>query len=385
MPVLAALVGLVLILGVLWDTFETVVLPRRVARRVRIARAFYGLTWPPWSALARRIADEGRREAFLSYYGPLSLLGLLVVWALTLLVGFALLQWSLGPNVATADGQSDFGTDLYMSGTTLFTLGLGDVTPRSGPARALVVAEVGTGFGFLALVIAYLPVLYQSFSARETNVSLLDGRAGTPPSAAELLRRNLRDGRVDTLERLLYDWERWSADLLETNLSYPALAYYRSQHEKQSWICALTVVLDACALVLTVCDGRLAQQAQFTFAMARHAAGDLSQVFGTEPRQLEPDRLPPAAARRLWDVVYEIGPELPRRPDADQYLGRLRDEYEPYVAALAAYFLSDLPPWLPDENAHDNWEVTAWGILPHVQLPGPGNEPGTGTHASTRA
>ena len=205
------------------------------------------LTWRPYAAVARRIGDDARREAYLSFYGPLSLVLLVGVWAFVLVLGFGVLHW--------ADGQGDFGTDLYLSGTTFFTLGLGDVVPNSGMARALTVIEAGTGFGFLALVIGYLPIVYQMFARREMNVSLLDQRAGSPPSAAELLRRNVDSGDLSLLIQLLHDWEIWLADLLENHLSYPALAYFRSQHENQSWVAALAVILDVCAVGLA-CGGR---------------------------------------------------------------------------------------------------------------------------------
>jgi hypothetical protein len=327
---------------------------------------FYLLSWRPWAAIGRRIPAGGGRETYLSYYGPLSLLLLLVAWAVTLLFGFALLQWSVGSSVSAPEGAADFGTDLYLSGTTFFTLGLGDVVPRTPLARAFVVAEVGMGFAFLALVIGYLPILYQTFSARETNVSLLDERAGTPPTAAELLRRNVCDGRLDLVEGFLRDWEHWAASLLESHLSYPVLAYYRSQHERQSWVGALTVVLDACALVMAVGTKHQARQARLTFAIARHAAGDLSQVFGTPPHVAARDRLPPQDVARVWDILDSVG--VPRPPaDAVRALAKLREDYEPYVAALADYLLVDLPPWLPAPDAHDNWEITAWGILPHEE------------------
>src|SRR6266566_4903321 len=193
----AILVGLALIATGLWDAFETVVLPRRVSRRVRLARVFYRLTWRPYATYARRIGDDARRETYLSFYGPLSLVLLVGVWAFVLVLGFGVLIW--------ADGQGDFGTDLYLSGTTFFTLGLGDVVPHSGVARVLTVTEAGTGFGFLALVIGYLPIVYQMFARREMNVSLLDQRAGSPPTAAELLRRNVKAGDVSSLIQLLYD------------------------------------------------------------------------------------------------------------------------------------------------------------------------------------
>jgi hypothetical protein len=336
---------------------------------VRIARLFYMWTWRPVAAVARRIQDSARRETFLSFFGPLSLIMLIVVWAVCLVLGFALVQFAAGSAWSTPGGASaDFATDVYASGTTFFTLGLGDVVPQSSLARGLVVAEVGTGFAFLALVISYLPILYQSFSAREKTVSLLDGRAGTPPSATELVRRNVCDGRLDILEGLLHDWERWSADLLETHLSYPVLAYYRSQHEKQSWVGALTVVLDACALVMTIANGRPARQAQFTYAIARHAAGDLSQVFGTRPQPPPVERLASAEAAQVWQALERSGLRVPSDERARDHLKGLREAYEPYVAALAEYLLMDLPRWVSEPGAYDDWEVTAWGTLPRLEL-----------------
>ncbi|MGH2518036.1 MAG: potassium channel family protein, partial [Ktedonobacterales bacterium] len=282
MTVIAAIFALVLIVTVLWDAFETIILPRRVRRRLRLTRVIYRLTWMPWSAFARRL--RGVRETALSLYGPLALLLLLAIWAVMLILGFGLLQWALGSRLISPVGHTTFGTDLYMSGTTFFTLGLGDVVPVSTPARAITVVESGTGFAFLALVIGYLPILYQAFSRREVVISLLDARAGSPPTAAELLRRNAERGSEAALTNLLADWERWSAELLESHLSYPSLGYFRSQHENQSWLASLTAILDVCALVLTGVEELPKLQARLTFAMARHAAVDLSQVFGVVTR-----------------------------------------------------------------------------------------------------
>src|SRR5262249_8170043 len=167
---------------------------------------FYRSTWKPFSTLARRIRSSRRREMFLSFFGPLSLLMLLSVWALGLIAGFAILQWALGLPLNVSRGPGGFPAYFYLSGTTFFTLGLGDVTPLTPAGRTLTVIESGVGFGFLALIIGYLPVIYQGFSRREMNISLLDARAGSPPSAAELLRRHGRN--MEDLERLLHEWER---------------------------------------------------------------------------------------------------------------------------------------------------------------------------------
>ncbi len=272
-------IGLALIIVVLWDVFETIVLPRRVTRRFRLTRAFYRSVWIPWSAIAVRLRKSKRRETFLGFFGPLSLLALLVFWAVTLVFGFALLHFAFGSHMGVAAGHAGFFSDLYYSGTTFFTLGLGDITPTSPAARTITVIEASVGFGLLALVIGYFPVLYQAFSRREVNISMLDARAGTPPTAAELLRRHQEGQSLESLDRLLRDWEMWAADLMESHLSYPVLCFFRSQHDNQSWLAALNTVLDACSLVMVGIDGIPKWQAQLTFKMARHAIVDISQIW----------------------------------------------------------------------------------------------------------
>jgi hypothetical protein len=368
---LAFLMGLTLVGAGLWDAFETIVLPRRVSRRVRIANVFYQLTWRPYRAVASRIHDAGRREAYLSFYGPLSLILLVGVWAVVLVLGFAALQWGAGSGFLAPDGQVDFGTDLYFSGTTFFTLGLGDVIPQTPPTRILTVVEAGTGFAFLALVIGYLPIVYQMFARRETNVSLLDQRAGSPPSAAELLRRNVDRGDVTVLIQLLRDWEVWVADLLESHLSYPTLAYFRSQHENQSWVGALALILDVSAYVLACGAGGANRQAAFTFAAGRHAVGDLSNIFDVAPRSASVERFSPEAARRLWEIVSIHGLASTSNAVAASRLTAIRGVYEPYLEALALHLLMPLPPWVPAPDAQDNWETTSSDFESPAALFGP--------------
>src|SRR5205807_4101087 len=362
MEILAGVFGAAIIFIVLWDAFETIVLPRRVPRRVRLTRLFYRSTWRPWSALARLLSPGKRRETYLSFYGPLSLLLLLSVWAAGLIVGFAIMHWALGSAINVVDRSANFGTDLYLSGTTFFTLGLGDVIPRTPFSRALTVIEAGMGFGFLALVIGYLPVLYQSFSRRELNITLLDARAGSPPSAEELLRGFGADHEELTV--LLAEWERWGAEVLESHLSYPVLSYYRSQHDNQSWLAALTTVLDASALVMVGIEGACARQASLTFAMARHAVADLAQVLGRPPVGSAPDRLPSSELGRLRTGLAAAGIVLHAGDGAEDKLAELRRMYEPYVAALARYLLMPLPAWRAGAEPHENWRTSAWGRRP---------------------
>lgn len=356
----AGIAGVLVILIVLWDAFETMVLPRRVTRRVRLTRIIVLFGWKFWRIVARRTRHRPRREALLSYFGPLAVIALFGTWALGLIVGFALLQTAFGSRLAAPEGAARFGTDLYMSGTTFFTLGLGDVVPRSGPARFITVLESGLGLGFLALVISYLPVLYQGFSRRETRVSLLDAWAGSPPTAGELLRRLGPDGRDTLLAPFLQEWELWSAQLLESMISYPILGYFRSQHDNQSWLSALTAVLDACAVLISSVEDAPVRSASLTFAMARHAVVDLCQILGAPPRFPSRDRLPPADRARLWTQLRAAG--LAMRDDAASAarMQELREMYEPYVHGLARRLLLPLPPWLPADGVRDNWQRTAW-------------------------
>jgi hypothetical protein len=359
MAVATSICGLVLIAVVLWEGFETVILPRRVTRRFRLTRLFYRHTWLPWARLVTAVVPPPRQENWLSFFGPLSMLILLSLWAGMLILGFALLQWALGAAIVTHDGRTGFPIDLYLSGTTFFTLGLGDAVPRTGMGRFLAVLESGMGFAFLALVIAYLPALNQSFSRRETGVSLLDARAGSPPTASEMFRRHGRDPVMESLRQLLYDWERWSAEFLEGHLSYPVLAYFRSQHDNQSWLAALTAILDTSALTMAGVEGTCQHQAQLTFAMARHAIVDLSIVFRTRPDEKAPDRLPPEKLAALRAILAAAGIRL-REGQTDQRLTELRRMYEPYVHALASYFRLHVPPWVPLEGWIDDWQASTW-------------------------
>ncbi|MDT7602433.1 MAG: hypothetical protein QOF61_430 [Acidobacteriota bacterium] len=365
--ILVIVASLALIFVVLWDAFETIVLPRRVTRRVRITSGYYRMTWRPWRDLALLVRKKKRRETLLSIYGPLSLIVLIALWAVGLIFAFAMLHWAAGTTLnAPASDARDFATDLYMSGTTFFTLGFGDVTPTDNTGRLLAVLEAGMGFGVLAIVIGYLPVLYQAFSRRESNISLLDARAGTPPTASELLRRHGRGGSINELIELLKDWERWAGDLMESHLSYPVLCFFRSQHDNQSWLASLTTILDGCALVMVGVDGATTWQAQLTFAMARHAVVDLAQVFNSSPGQWTDVRLPAETLARLRAGLAADGVALKDGKESEEKLASLRKMYEPYVMSLAGHLSMPLPPWVDARSAADNWQTSAFERNPQT-------------------
>jgi hypothetical protein len=357
----ASIFGIFLIFVILMDAFETVVLPRRIKRHLRIASWFYKNTWGFWVRVGRHIDAANRREGFLAYFGPLSLIILLGFWALGLIFGFACVQYGLGEHVSLGNEPITFGKVLYLSGETFFTLGYGDITPNNAAARALSVLEAGMGFAFLGVVVGYLPVIYNVFATREIEIALLDARAGSPPSAAEFLGRLGCCPEQTVLDQIFRDWERWCADLLSSHISYPVLVFFRSQHPNQSWLSAVTSMLDVTSLVITGVDGIHPDQAKLTFAMARHAVVDLAQTVKSEYSSLDRDRLPAEEMTHLRTDLIAHGVNLSSQNDgADERLAELRILYEPYIYALSRRLLMTLPPWIHAEPRKDNWKSGPW-------------------------
>src|SRR3984893_8457098 len=362
----ATIFGFALILVILMDAFETVVLPRRIRRNFfRVSILFYRKTWGLWMRVARHINSPSRREGFLAYYGPLSLFPLLGFWALGLILGFTCVQYGLGEHLTLGNEKINFWKVVYLSGETFFTLGYGDITPSNGAARALAVMEAGMGFAFLGVVIGYLPVIYNSFAAREIEISLLDARAGSPPSAAEFLGRLGCCPEQMVLDEILRDWERWCADLLSSHISYPVLVFFRSQHGNQSWLSALTTMLDVSSLIMIGVDGIHADQAKLTFAMARHAVVDLAQVVDAQYSPHDVGRLTAEDLKRLRSELASKGVTLNDGADAVERLAELRILYEPYLYSLSRRLLMTLPPWIHTDHRKDNWQGGPWG--PAVQ------------------
>ncbi|HWY19965.1 MAG TPA: ion channel [Candidatus Acidoferrum sp.] len=361
----AAVFGIVIIGVVLLDAFETVVLPRRVTRQFKLTAWFYRRTWIPWRNIAGRIRTPARQQSFLGYFGPLSLIMLLAFWAASLIFGFALLQYGLGGHEQLGNEPITFGRILYHSGETFFTLGYGDIVPTSSMARALSVLEAFMGFAFLGVVIGYLPVVYASFSRREIQISMLDARAGSPPTAAELLVRlagRSEDPAIDqmVLDEVLRDWERWAGELLESGISYPVLGFFRSQHSNQSWLGALMTMLDVTSLVITGIEGIHPGQARLTFAMARHAAVDLAQVVNARYDPQAPERMTDADFNTLVETLAAAGLKLRASDEAQQKLNKLRSMYEPYLHSTAKNLMVALPPWRHQAKMRDNWQAGPW-------------------------
>lgn len=361
-----------LIGAALLDAFLTVILPRRATRYIEPSQWLLLGAWRGWRWLARRFPARGGesganwREQLLALFGPLVLVGFVALWAAAAVAGFALLYWGAGVPLSGPAANDSLATALYLSGVTFFTLGFGDIVPSDGLGRALAVVEASIGLGFLALIIAYLPTIYELASRREPVINMLDARAGSPPTAGAFLSRLGDD--PDALDRSLQQWEGWTAQILESHLSYPILAFFRSQHDRQSWLMALTFFLDVCSLTIVglgQSNPARTRQARLTFAIARHALVDLCQPLQAPPRAPSADRLPPADLATLRALLGANG--LPRAAGAetDRHLTALRHLYEPYACALSDQLLLALPPWLPASDALAHWETSEWEHDPH--------------------
>ncbi|HEX4036980.1 MAG TPA: potassium channel family protein [Acidobacteriaceae bacterium] len=377
MHTLRLILGIACLVSVFFDAFETVILPRRATGRFRLTRVFYRTTWRPWRWLAQRERNGKKRETMLSFYGPLSLVFLIAAWAAGLILGFALIYSSFrAPFLDPREVGHPFVSDLYVSGTTVFTLGLGDVVPSTTAVRMLAVLESGLGLGFVALVISYFPVLYGAFSRREVSIALLDARAGSPPTAFELIKRHSFDGGSAALRLLLEEWERWAAELLESHISYPLLCLFRSQHTSQSWLGALTAILDTCALLIAGVQEQSARQAQLTFAMARHALVDLSQIWSLPPSHPAAERLPAERLQLIYDHLCAAGVRVCGDARSAGRLDELRSLYEGQAEALSQFLAMPLPPFFNEHPKKDNWlsvakvraEAEAGGQSPAVPL-----------------
>src|SRR6266540_206868 len=339
--------GVLLLLVTLVEVFRTLVMPRASRARFRLTRFMFRMTWRPWRWLGVRRGTMEGRERILAAAAPFFFLILLAAWASMAVVSYALILWSPAfIHGVNGHGPVSFVTAMYFSGSSLFTIGFGDVV-ATGWTRAIVVTEGATGLGLVAVVIGYLPVLYQAFNRREVGVLLLDARAGSPPSGPELLRRTGESGGFSQLHELFAYWERWAADILETHLSYPLLVYFRSPHDNTSWITSLGAVLDAATLVLAVKEAAPLHEAQMFHATGVHAVEDLFFYFRLTERQ-------PIIERDEFDQVMEelgaAGFHLRPADEAWERFLKFRGKYAGRLDALAIMVAAPPAQWIGDRS-----------------------------------
>lgn len=354
--IIFTIIGILIILAIFVDAFETIILPRRVNKRIRLSRLYYRGLWRLWKKGKKLFKNSNDTKAYLGVFGPLSLIILISLWAIALIFGFALINFGVQTDIQTPDGVKNFITYFVLSGGTFFPVGIYNTHSIQVQGELLSIIEAGVGFGFLAAVIGYLPVLYQAFSRREVNINLLDSRAGSPPSPVYFFQQLSKETVIDDLKTQLENWELWCAELLETHLSYPVLAYYRSQHDDQSWVAALSMILDTSALVMVSKDHQLHSRAKATFAIARHAAVDLTEAFYLSPQIPDRDRLPVNDLEKLRKIIKLPQLALREGRPAQEKLEFLRQLYEPQTQSLSDFFLMPTTPFIYTGMVQEAWK-----------------------------
>jgi hypothetical protein len=341
-------VGILLLSVTLLDVFSTLVMPRAARHRFRLTRLLFTATWRPWRWLGVRRSTRDRREHFLAVAAPAFLFILLGSWTVLAVTAYALVLWS-EPLAGGIHGPGDasFPTALYFSGTSLFTIGFGDVV-ATGWTRVVVIVEGANGLALVAVVIAYLPVLYAAFNRREVGILLLDARAGSPPSGPELLRRTCRDGVVSDLPQLFAEWERWTADVLESHLSYPLLAFFRSPHDNTSWVTSLGAVLDAATLVLACFpEEKPHGPATLLHTTGVHAVEDIWRYFSQPERESLIGR---DEFQEVRDDLAASGIALRPADEAWERFRELRGAYGGRLDAMAVMLAATPSQWIGDRS-----------------------------------
>jgi Ion channel len=353
---LALSAGGVLLIGlVLWDIFQSVVLPRPSPTRVRIARNLIRASWPVWSWRAQRRSTSIDHEKILGSYAPAIVLLLLVTWMFVMVIGFSFVLFALRDGISPIP---DFGSALYFAGTSVLTIGFGDITATHGLARGVSVIAGGLGLGIVALGITYLFSLYGSFQRREILVVRLEARAGAPPSGIALLETygdvTMRPG----LAPFFVEWEAWAAEVLDTHVAYPILPYFRSSHDDVSWVSALGAVLDAAALTLTTIEGGPLGEARMAHRVGSHFVEDLANFFGWPSTPLA------LVERSEFNVARErlaaSGWSLTDADQAWEAFVSLRAGYAFRLNQMALYWVTPPAEWIGDRGAvrHSPTSVT---------------------------
>ncbi|HET9249768.1 MAG TPA: hypothetical protein VFP13_07515 [Actinomycetota bacterium] len=341
--ILVAWLGAVLVAGAIGSAVKTVVLPRATPSRITRS-VFIALRWV-FRLIARPRMDYRRRDRRLGAYAPVALIATLVTWLTLVLLGFTLIFWAIE--------QSGWLDALELSGSSLFTLGFSG--PEHVITTVLIFVEAALGLFLLALLITYLPTLYGAFSRREVGITALEVRAGSPPSALEMIWRYWRLERLPEIHEVWAEWERWFVDVEETHTSYPALAFFRSSHPDNSWVTAAGAVLDGAALVLSSVEVRRDVKAEFCIRsgyLCLRAIADFFQI----PYDPDPDPEDPISIRRdEWETLLmhleEAG--VPLKADREQAwrdFAGWRVNYDTVLIALAS--LTEAPPalWSSDRG-----------------------------------
>jgi hypothetical protein len=337
---LCFLLGLLAVLYALRSAIRTFVLPRSAGDRIT-QLLFRGLR-KGFDWRVGRMASYAERDQAMAFFAPLGLMLLLPTWLTMILLGYTAMFWAIGVR--------PLYNAFVESGSSLFTLGFDRVDGLA--AMILTFTESTIGLIMVALLISYLPTMYAAFSRREQAVTLLEVRAGSPPSAMEMIRRIHRLGRMDRLDDIWSDWEQWFAEIEESHTSLAALVFFRSPQPDHSWVTASGAVLDAAALRLALIDiPREDVQAQLClragYIALRRIADFFDVAYNPDPHFPED---PISISRESFDAVCARLAEdgVPLVADAEQAwqdFAGWRVNYDAVLMALCRMTMAPRAPW----------------------------------------
>lgn len=340
-----AVAGSVLIALMINDVFQTVIVPRAVSRRWRPSAYLTRILWFGAQQIALRISAPDRRDEYLGKFAPFALVAIMVLWLCGLIFGYGTLFYGLRDQLRPFP---DFWTAVYFAGASLLTIGYGDVVPAGGWARLFAIFAGATGFAVVAVVTSFLFAIFGSFQQREVFVVTLGTRSGAPLSGVEFLARHARLGVMSALPATFRSGQLWIAQVMESHLAYPTLAYFRSSHDHESWIAALGTLLDAATLLITTVQNDASGEAHILHEIGTHAVHDLSGYFrvdasddvGVERAEFETART----------QLVEAGLPCRESDEAWPRFVTLRARYAGRLNALARFF--DIPPaqWIGDRS-----------------------------------
>jgi hypothetical protein len=336
--IVALVLGLAVIFGTAWSVFTSLVVPRVTSSwAMRAVARIIGSTV---KRVSPHLPDYEARDRVMSFVGPAAMVAVFMVWLGLLVLGFGLVMWW--------SSGVDFPTAMAISGSSVFTLGID--TGHQGDTKALEIIAAGTGLLVVALEIAYLPALYNAFATRETEVTLLATRSGTPAWGPEILARHHMLDTMDELPPLYSEWERWAAAVSESHANYPALMWFRSPVSSRSWLLGLVAMMDSAALYHAVSPDQTPRQARLCLSMGTNCLRSMARALRL-PYDIDPD---PNAGTRLTREEFEDGfrrldtvdfPLERNLEDSWRHFQGWRVNYEPIVDALTRLVMPPPAPW----------------------------------------
>jgi hypothetical protein len=365
--IIAILIGLILVLVALSSAIKTFVLPRSAPDQ--ISRVVFLTVRRILFLRLKRARTYSERDRVMALYAPISLLALVPTWLALVMVGYAAMFWAF-------NGGTWYEA-LRTSGSFLLTLGFTTADDLTGIFLAFT--ETVIGLILVALLIAYLPTMYAAFSRRETAVTLLEVRAGNPPSAIEMILRFNRIHGLEQLSEQWRSWEAWFADIGESHTSLGALAFFRSPKPEHSWVTAAGAILDAAALTRSTIDIPADPQADLCIRAGYLALQRISDFFGI-PYPLEPHypEQSISVTREEFVAAYNRLAEngVPLKPDCDQAWNDFagwRVNYDVVLRALAGLVLAPEAPWSSDRAIYGRQSIWLSSKRYGAEVPAPEN------------